>query len=409
MGAPPDSGGEAKNMAAAAQGATNHRFLSAKAIRGWYVVHKWTSLICTAFMLLLCVTGLPLIFHEEIDDLSGDAAEAPVLPAGTPVVSLDRVAAAPLAGRPEAVVRYLFWDSDEHPDITFVGVAPSTDAPPDSVRYTPVDTRTGAILKEAEEPGGFLYVMLKLHVDLFAGLPGTLFLGFMGLLLVVATVSGVVLYAPFMRRLPFGTVRRDRTARTKWLDMHNMLGMVTLVWVLVVGATGTINTCAQLLFGAWRNGQLAEMVAPYRNVPPLKEPGSIDRALVTARAAAPDRNPRFVAYPGTPFSSKHHFAVFMNGNTPLTARLVTPALIDARTGELTDMRALPWYLTALLVSQPLHFGDYGGLPMKIIWAALDILTIVILGSGLYLWVVRRKGAGQPAADASDVDGQEQPV
>jgi uncharacterized iron-regulated membrane protein len=49
---------------------------------------------------------------------------------------------------------------------------------------------------------------------------------------------------------------------------------------------------------------------------------------------------------------------------------------------------LPWYLTALLVSQPLHFGDYGGMPMQIIWALLDIATIIVLGSGLYLWLKR---------------------
>jgi len=42
------------------------------------------------------------------------------------------------------------------------------------------------------------------------------------------------------------------------------------------------------------------------------------------------------------------------------------------------------------VSQPLHFGDYGGLPLKIIWALLDIVTIVVLGSGLYLWLDRRQ-------------------
>ena len=57
-----------------------------------------------------------------------------------------------------------------------------------------------------------MYVMFKLHVDMFAGLPGKLFLGVMGLLLVAAIVSGVVLYAPFMRKLDFGTVRRDRSA-----------------------------------------------------------------------------------------------------------------------------------------------------------------------------------------------------
>ena len=35
------------------------------------------------------------------------------------------------------------------------------------------------------------------------------------LLLLVAVVSGVVLYSPFMRKLDFGTVRRDRRTRLK--------------------------------------------------------------------------------------------------------------------------------------------------------------------------------------------------
>jgi len=41
------------------------------------------------------------------------------------------------------------------------------------------------------------------------------------------------------------------------------------------------------------------------------------------------------------------------------------------------------------VSQPLHFGDYGGLPLKIVWALLDLIAIVVLGSGVYLWLGRR--------------------
>jgi uncharacterized iron-regulated membrane protein len=49
-------------------------------------------------------------------------------------------------------------------------------------------------------------------------------------------------------------------------------------------------------------------------------------------------------------------------------------------------------MDAMGMSQPLHFGDYGGMPMKILWATLDGLTIVVLGCGVYLWVVRRKVA-----------------
>ena len=79
----------------------------------------------------------------------------------------------------------------------------------------------------------------------------------------------------------------------------------------------------------------------------------------------------------------------MRGNTPFTSKLFKPVLVDSQTGLVTDSREPPWYLTGLLVSQPLHFGDYGGMPMQILWAVLDILTIVVLGSGLYLWLKRR--------------------
>ena len=86
------------------------------------------------------------------------------------------------------------------------------------------------------------------------------------------------------------------------------------------------------------------------------------------------------------FSSPHHYTFFLRGMTPLTARLLRPALIDAQTGKLTDSREMPWYVKTLFLSQPLHFGDYGGLPLKIIWAVLDLITIVVLVTGLYLWL-----------------------
>ena len=38
---------------------------AASTIKTWYLVHKWTSLVCTLFLLLLCVTGLPLVVEGE--------------------------------------------------------------------------------------------------------------------------------------------------------------------------------------------------------------------------------------------------------------------------------------------------------------------------------------------------------
>ncbi|MGA9265437.1 MAG: PepSY-associated TM helix domain-containing protein [Rhodomicrobium sp.] len=60
------------------------------------------------------------------------------------------------------------------------------------------------------------------------------------------------------------------------------------------------------------------------------------------------------------------------------------------TGKLSAAREMPWYVAALLMSQPLHFGDYGGAPLKIIWALLDLGLIVVLASGIFLWLRKRR-------------------
>lgn len=369
----------------------------------WSWVHKWSSLVCTVFMLLLCLTGLPLIFSEEIEHLTG-VVEAPPMPAGTPNASLDRVAQAALERRPGEVIRYMFWEQDEHPDITYVSMASAVDAPPDENNAVIIDSRTAEVLDEPKTDEGFMYVMLKLHTDMFAGLPGMLFLGAMGLLMVVAIVSGVVLYYPFMRRLKFGALRTQRSTRVKWLDWHNLLGIVTVVWLVVVGVTGTINTLNRVVLSLWQMDQMAEMTAPYRGLPPVTEPAHLEASIGAARAAVPDMAVSLVAFPGTMFSSPHHYTFFMKGNTPVTSRLLKPALVDATTAKLTDSRDMPWYVKTLFLSQPLHFGDYGGLPLKLLWAILDIFAIVVLGSGLYLWLRKPKVASVSSKHA-DISGE----
>src|SRR5688500_8914910 len=256
-------------------------------IRAWSFVHKWTSLVCTVFMLLLCLTGLPLIFHHEIGHLLGTEVEAPEMPKGTPHVSLDRVLQVAKARHPDRVVQFSSPDED-NPDIWFVTLTPTPD-PTDDFRSVAVDARTGEVLAQPRFDEGFMWVMFKLHVDLFAGLAGKLFLGLMGLLLLVAIVSGVVLYAPFMRKLAFGEVRRDRSTRVKWLDLHNLLGVVTLVWAFVVGATGMINTWADLLIKYWQYEHVSTLLAPYKGQPlvPEAERAPAQRAVDVAQALYP--------------------------------------------------------------------------------------------------------------------------
>lgn len=356
-------------------------------IKTWAWVHKWSSLICTAFMLLLCLTGLPLIFSHEINHLLGNEIEAPELADQNTMASMDHVLASAKALYPARVVQYLFRDIDE--DKTWTVSLGKTATSEDDTKFVVVDARNAKVLHEPNFNQGFMYIMFKLHVDLFAGFPGMLFLGFMGVLLIVAIVSGAVLYAPFMRKLAFGEIRHTRTSKLKRLDTHNFLGVVTLVWLSVVGVTGVINAWSDLVIKYWQFDQMAAMTAPYKNLQPPSTLASLQASVDTAKAVEPEMKLGFIAFPGTEYSSPHHYGVFMRGDSPITSRLFKPVLIDAQTAKLTDSRALPWYLTTLLISQPLHFGDYAGMPLKIIWTILDLFSIIVLWTGLMLWWKKR--------------------
>ena len=362
-------------------------------IRAWSWVHKWTSLVCTLFLLMLCVTGLPLVFHDEIDAALNPATWQPANPGG-PHLSYDEVLAIALAERPGEVPIFMSFDIDR--PVVNVTTGPSADAPGSAMHFASYDLTSGALVPPADTGESVMEFILQLHTDMFLGLPGMLFLGFMGVLFLAATVSGVVLYAPFMRKLDFGTVRRRQSPRLKWLDYHNLLGIVTLAWVVVVGATGVINTLEQPIIDTWRTQELADLVAGNQDAELGAARASLAEAVAEAVRLAPDMQLQFVAFPGSGFSTPAHFAIFLHGDTPLTENLITPVLVHAGTGDVAGIREMPWYTKALSLSRPLHFGDYGGLLLKLIWFLLDLVTIIILASGVYLWIGKGR-TRRPAA------------
>ena len=116
----------------------------------------------------------------------------------------------------------------------------------------------------------------------------------------------------------------------------------------------------------WRRGSRCNRPTPPRG-PPCRA-GRSNRCAFPTRACLP-----------------RHYLLWAKGDTALGAHLFDAVLVDAPTGKLTAVLDMPWYLRALQFSRPLHYGDTAGLPLKLIWAALDLIMIVILGSGLYLW------------------------
>ncbi len=371
--------------------------MTATALRRWAWVHKASSLACTVAMLLACITGLPLVFSDEIDDW---LHPVPQEAAGQGRVDIDAIVADALRRHPGEWPEYVVRD-DEAP-VVLIGMKPSPQAPAGSVHQLRYDAHTGEPIGQATAAGEsglgigmFVQATRRLHTDLFAGLAGGILMGAMALLFILANVSGLLLYAPFMKERRFGTVRRERSTRIVWLDLHNLLGIVLLAWALLVGATGAFNQFAKPLFAGWTATQVRplalKMGAHAQGGPP--SPGqwtSLDAAIRNAEQALPGTRVGTMLMPGSEYGSAQHYLLWAAGDTPLTSRMLQPVLVDARTGQFSAIVRMPWYLRTLELSRPLHFGDYGGLPLKLLWVLLDGATIIVLGSGLWLWRDRRR-------------------
>ena len=115
--------------------------MTARSTRIWLIVHRWTSLVSTIFLCLLCLTGLPLIFRHEIDEALGYAPEPQAVVDGEPKAAIDLIAKAALAGDPGKTLQYIAWERDQPGGvIAYTNVA--ADGRPDDAVVTAFDAHS---------------------------------------------------------------------------------------------------------------------------------------------------------------------------------------------------------------------------------------------------------------------------
>jgi uncharacterized iron-regulated membrane protein len=372
--------------------------VNSRTLRRWDVVHTWSSLVCTIFLLIICISGLPLVFGDEIRQLLDPPLPYAKASASTPSINLDLPVGQARQAFPQDVISSVFVDNRQ-PRIV-VSMAPSWQAladDADSEHTLTFDAHTGQLLARSDHHPlrgeQWMNYVHELHTALFLDLSGEIFLGIMAASLLLSLLSGVVLYRPFMGKLPFGTIRRERHRRTRWLDQHNLLGIATVAWLAIVGVTGLMNELEQPLFALWQRQEILPRVATYgATTRPLDatQMTSVQTAYQIASHAVPGMTITGIVYPGSPYGTPGHYLFWSQGDTPLTSQLFQPVMVDAGSGSLVAVLHMPWYLRAIEVSRPLHFGNYGGLWLKSLWALLDLLAIAVLVTGIYLWITRRR-------------------
>jgi uncharacterized iron-regulated membrane protein len=352
-------------------------------------IHRWTSLLATLPFLVLCLTGTVLIFHEEVDAALG------VVPDAT--AGEERVAdcmATLERTFPDQRVLSVGLDPLNHPGVMLGVVAAPEDTGFERARLAFFELASGRLLGDEDPARTFTGVLLELHAEWFLGPLGRLLGALIGLLVIASLLSGLVIYAPHVRRVAYGLIRVGRGPRLTQLDLHNFMGSVVLGWAIVVSVSGSLLGFSAVALGVWQATDLAAIREEYQDatpVDPRQPPVPVAQVVEVAAAhARPGWGVRSILYPGTDYTTPRHYAVLLGGSEGLDARTFDALLIDAQTGAVARDVELPGYLRAMFVAEPLHFGDYGGLPLKLLWSACNLLTLFITANGAWLFFDRRR-------------------
>lgn len=356
-------------------------------------LHRWTSLVATVPFLVLCLTGTVLIFHEEIDHALGTVPRSQA--AGAAQRPLAEGVANTLAAFPGERILSVGLDPDHHPNVLLLVTAPLGDTGFDNAQLRFADLGTGAVLRGYDPATTFTGFLLELHAQWFLGQVGELIGAVIALFVLLSLLSGLVVYAPYVKRFAFGVLRRGRGARLLQLDLHNFSGALVLGWALVVTLTGFLLGFGTVALGVWQMtelGAVRELAASLAPVDTRSPPVDVDRAFAIAQADAPAGwRVQSMIFPGTDFSTPRHYTALLGGSEGLEERMFGVIILDAATGDIALAPPVPMYLKAIALSEPLHFGDYGGLPLKILWTLCTWLTLFITVNGAWLWWDRRRG------------------
>lgn len=365
------------------------RFTTSRAFRLSLWLHRWTGLIAAPFFLILCLTGTILIFHEEIDEALGYEAQIEAPPPGAAERPLAEIAALAAAAMPGRNPLALVFDQ-QHPERVTVSLVEQGERGFDNAKPMVFDRFRGTPVEAPDPRSTPTGIVLTLHANWFLGLPGELAGGVVALLVVICLVTGIVIYGPFIKGLAFGMIRRGRGERLRQRDLHTFIGTVTLGWALLVSATGVTLALGDIALKVWQATELRRLAATYgADRPVTGEGASVDAVRAAAETAKPGWRTSLMLYPGSAFSTQRHFTVLLVGPEGLQKRLFEIALVDAADGRVAEIATLPWYLVVTQLSQPLHFGDYGGLPLKLFWTACAWFTLFITANGAWLWFARR--------------------
>lgn len=357
--------------------------------------HAAIGLLAGALLYIISLTGTLVVIHDRLQRWEQpDIAEAAVL---TP------------AAAQAAMANAIAQDRGKPPTTHLYIRMPTADLP-----RTVVTTDHGGWYVDgngkvvAREAHAWTEMVINLHEYLH--LPaswGMILVGALGVALASLLITGVLAHPRIVRDAFTLRLRHDpQIARADW---HNRLGVWTLPFALAVTLTGSFIGLGSVGFGVlakgYTGGDLEKIYAPVFGDEPAADARAaplpdIATALSVLAERIPDGTPTYVIVhdPGTRGQHVQILAerprrLVYGENYQFDAKGGWRGPVGMADGALGKQFAASTY--------NLHFGNFAGLAVEIVYMVLGLALCVVTATGTTLWLTkrRRRGLGSDRLDA----------
>ncbi len=255
-----------------------------------------------------------------------------------------------------------------------------------------VDTGADRVVGQRDWQNSLANYLRQMHVRLYDGIWGRQLVGIGGIALAVVAITGLIIYGNFMKKQAWPKIRKTVDMRIRMADWHKILGIAALAFNLVIALTG-----AWLGLQPWL-ARWFDIQAPRTYKPEIRFEAEADKAMAidwdtalqAARQAFPDLRPRQLLA-----STNGAGTITLRGNIPGTiyerdVNMLVLSKTDYRPLFVYDLREQPAGHQFYYIQEALHFGDFGGLLLKALYAVLGLTSGFLSISGFAIFLFRRK-------------------
>ena len=347
--------------------------------------HSVMGLVISAVLFIVCVSGTVAVFEDEIGwwESPGSEAVETVSPE-----TAQATARKVVADQPETTHLYLYLPRDNWARYVAGG--------DDGLQTV---NAKGELSGEYETPWNDFLIHMHYYINLPTSF-GMIVVAIFGVMLLAMTISGFLAH-PRIFRDAF-RFRRKGQARLVQADLHNRLSVWTAPFSVVVALTGAMiglfSVAAIVLAQSSFDGDTRALsTAIFGDEPAADETpadlADIGAALTSMRDVAPDADP-FLAIVHDPGTAGQHVSIYGEHHHRLVYgemyNFDAAGNFTGKTGfsdgEAGQQIAMSTYRA--------HFGDFGGLPVKIAYFVLGIALCMIIAAGLNIYFLKREEAGR---------------